>query len=85
MKRTKEWWAQLTKEERSELVRLERLDASTPLIYRSGYLPDDCTECPHCSTPHISTGLCPQCFNRLIAFIDKADAGVIAKHYNTRT
>ena len=75
MKRTKEWWAQLAKEERSELVTLERADAYGG---RSAYLPDDCSECGYCSTPHLGSGLCPQCLKRLIALIDKADAGVIA-------
>lgn len=69
MQRTKEWWARLTKYERSELVWLER--ANTQLGRRSIYLPDDCQECPSCSRLS-SGGLCKQCDTRLLTLIHKA-------------
>jgi len=72
MRRTKEWWARLTKSERSELVMLERLEARGG-GGGSSYLPDDCSECSNCSTPHLGYGLCPRCFNRLENLIAKAD------------
>jgi len=69
MKRDKAWWGRLTSEERSDLVYLERSE------YRSGSswnLPDDCSECGACGTPHLSHGLCPRCSDRLRALIVKA-------------
>lgn len=76
MKRTKEWWAQLTKEERAELVNLER---AYKYSGRSAYLPDDCSECGYCSTPSLLGGLCWDCLNRLIDLIDKADNATAEK------
>lgn len=75
MKRTKEWWARLTKAERSELVYLERTE-SRGGGGRSSYLPDDCSECPNCSTPHVGYGLCPSCSKRLHALLWKANGGL---------
>ena len=75
MKRTKQWWAALTKAERSELCQLERCNSEW-LITRSPNLPDDCSECPKCSTPHIGIGLCPVCNLRLNALIYKADDAI---------
>ena len=69
MKRTKQWWSRLTKGERIELMSLEQDQ------YHGGgsaYIPDDCSECGHCSTPHLGYGLCPICNNRLGELIDKA-------------
>ena len=71
MKRTKEWWARLIKAERSELVYLERVEARGG-GGRSSYLPDDCSECPNCSTPHLGYGLCPLCLERLGNLVQKA-------------
>ena len=71
MKRTKEWWATLTPEERSHLVYLERADGSGRGC--SAYLPDDCGECPACGTPTMSVGLCSYCYNDWEKYIDKAD------------
>ena len=71
MRRTREWWARLTKEERSELVYLEGSDRYS---HRSAYIPDDCYECGSCSTPSLGS-LCPMCLNRLIFLIDKANQG----------
>ena len=71
MKRTKEWWACLTKAERSELVHLERAE-SRGSGGHSSYLPDDCSECPNCSTPCLGYGLCPLCLKRLDGLIQKA-------------
>lgn len=72
MRRTKEWWAWLDRYERAELVFLEREQHHS---YRSGYLPDDCSECGGCSSPTISGGLCTQCGNRLEQLIAKANKG----------
>ena len=71
MKRTKQWWASLTKEERSELHYLECTNSS----YHSSCIPDDCVECGRCSTPHSGFGLCPMCTERLDRLIEKANAG----------
>ena len=73
MKRTAVWWANLTASERSELVWLERSSKQHGGYGGGGYLPDDCGECPYCSTPHLGTGLCPPCLDRLIGLIRKAD------------
>lgn len=73
MKRTKEWWARLTEDERRRLVYLECFGG------RYSFLPDDCCECPSCSTPHISTGLCPLCQRELDALLAKADGKVVAR------
>jgi len=75
MKRTKEWWARLTKTERSTLVYLERIE-SRGGGGGSSYLPDDCSECPNCSTPHLGYGLCPLCSKRMHALLRKANGGL---------
>ena len=75
MKRTKEWWARLTKTERSTLVYLERIE-SRGGGGGSSYLPDDCSECPNCSTPHLGYGLCPRCSKRLHTLLQKANDGL---------
>jgi len=72
MKRTKEWWAALTKEERAELVWLEKSPHST----RSWYLPDDCSECSGCENPQMGSGLCQDCSDRLDELINKADEAI---------
>lgn len=71
MKRTKEWWSRLTREERSRLVMLER--ASNQTMLPSGYCPDDCGECPACSSPAPGDGLCNYCLEELIELHRKAD------------
>ena len=70
-RRTREWWARLTKEERSELVWLER--ATGNCYGGGGYLPDDCSECGACGSPMLGSGLCPHCGNRLDALLKKAN------------
>ena len=70
MRRTKEWWAKLTKEERSQLVFLEK--ANNKMGGSSAYLPDDCRECPSCSAPSLSSGLCPVCASALDFLLSKA-------------
>jgi len=70
MLRTKAWWARLTKEERSELVRLERGDRW--YFGRSVVLPDGCSECGNCSALHVSGGLCHICRFRLRELLAKA-------------
>lgn len=75
MKRTKEWWAQLTEEERAELVRLERADALSSTAHLD---PSGRSKCVNCSIFHLGRGLCPRCLARLTKLINKADAGIIA-------
>jgi hypothetical protein len=75
VKRTKEWWARLDKDERCQLVMLER-DANH-YGGLGGYLPDDCGECPHCSYPALGGGLCRDCRNELFVLLAKANGGGI--------
>lgn len=72
MKRTKEWWGRLTHDERCELVALERAGNDS---YGSSRIPDDCNECGYCSTPHLGSGLCPICSNRLSELYRKTEGG----------
>ena len=76
MKRTKQWWAALTKKERAELHWLERCNSEWAIRGGGGNLPDDCSECPRCSAPHIGIGLCPTCSLQLDSLIYKADKAV---------
>jgi hypothetical protein len=71
MKRTKQWWASLTPEERSELWWLEYGDRHSGS--GGGYYPDDCGECGSCGSPSLGGGLCCLCRGRLRKLIDKAD------------
>jgi len=74
MKRTKEWWARLTAQERSRLVYLESSEKHAGPLGAGGYLPDDCRECGSCSTPTAGFGgLCRYCLEELIALLRKAD------------
>ena len=72
MRRTKEWWAQLSTEERSRLVYLERSENLSG-SRGTGGLPDDCSECGSCGWPHLGTGLCDKCLQEMIDLIEKAD------------
>ena len=67
--RTRKWWSSLTKEERSELIYLERGGRKS---MRSAYFPDDCSECPSCGTPYSGVGLCLSCDDRRDVLIRKA-------------
>jgi hypothetical protein len=71
MQRTKQWWATLTLGERSELHWLE-LHNSKYSTRGSADLPDDCSECRVCNTPHPGIGLCPTCSQRLDELVNKA-------------
>jgi len=73
MRRTREWWARLTKDERARLVYLERSANLGGGYGGGGYLPDDCCECGSCGTPSTSSGLCPICLDDLIVLVAKAD------------
>lgn len=77
MRRTKEWWARLTKGERIQLVGLERA-ASRGSGGTGWNLPPGYNDCPYCSTPS-SGGLCRSCLRRLIALIDKANGTIATK------
>jgi hypothetical protein len=69
MRRTKEWWARLTKEERAHLVYLEK--NQNKLATGSAYLPEGVGECPACG--QLSRfGLCDYCSGCLEKYIKKA-------------
>lgn len=58
--RDKQYWANLTADERRELMAIQ----TAPHRYRmGGYLPDDCGECSYCGSAMMGTGLCPHCRN----------------------
>jgi len=72
MRRDKAWWARLTKGERSRLVYLEYVNARC-WGRHGGWLPDDCYECPSCSQPALSGGLCNQCDAELLRLIARGN------------
>ena len=74
MKRTKEWWARLSAEERSKLVSIERSESSA--YGAGGWIPDDCCECGACGTPHIGSGLCEACLSELLTLRAKAEGTI---------
>jgi hypothetical protein len=74
MKRTKDWWSRLTKEQRSKLYYLER--ASNNLGKGSYYLPDNCSECGHCGNPVLGGSLCNDCLDELLKLYKIADGGI---------
>ena len=70
MRRTKEWWARLTKEERGHLVFIEKHHNESAM--GSPYLPDDVGECPACGQlSHY--GLCAYCEESRDKYICKAN------------
>ena len=72
MRRTKEWWARLNKEERSTLVYFERHQYE--YYGGGGYLPDDCSECSGCGQPMVGGGgLCSSCYDNLEKLIAKGN------------
>ena len=69
MRRTKQWWASLTKEERSELHHLDY--ANSPWLNRDN---DTQFECSHCGEFHISyRWICFKCQNRRNELVKKAN------------
>jgi hypothetical protein len=79
MKRTKEWWSMLDKDERSHLVYLER--ASNMSSGYGGLVPDDCSSCTACGQVTLGGGLCPECSDQLDYYIEKANRAVKMKNY----
>jgi len=70
MKRTKEWWARLTSDERSHLVFIEK--HHNELACGSAYLPEGVRECPACGQlSHY--GLCDYCSGKQEEYINKAN------------
>lgn len=68
----KQFWRHLTKNERSEYMRLQ----TAPTFGYGGYnLPDDCSECGNCNQPILGTGLCSSCSNRLQELLRKGNGG----------
>jgi len=67
-----EWmnWNNLTKDERAEYMRLQMSPSYVGM--RSGYLPDDCSECGACGQPCFgSVGWCESCLHRKIELDNK--------------
>ena len=74
MKRTKQWWAALTKEERSELHRLEY--AMSGWIHRHQIEPNRCN---FCRESWYEFGICPGCLNKRNQLIKKANKVILCK------
>ncbi|KKK64487.1 hypothetical protein LCGC14_2983710 [marine sediment metagenome] len=72
MRRTKEWWTRLSREERSELWWAEDFIRSSSGAGSSPYLPDDCGDCG-CGQPTLGGGPCPYHSKRQEELIAKAD------------
>lgn len=70
MRRNKAWWGRLNSQERSELVWLEQ---GANRGGRSSMIPDDCSECGSCGSPHLGYSLCPLCSRRWRSLITKAE------------
>lgn len=64
-------WDNLTKEERREYMQYQMAPSSGG---HSSFLPDDCTECPICSTPVLGYGLCRVCSARFKELEEKLRA-----------
>lgn len=79
MPRLSKFWNNLSVEERSRLIYLERSDKKSSGYGGGGMLPDDCGECGACSQPHLGTGLCSYCLNELIALCDKGNGKINPK------
>lgn len=71
MKRTKAWWAALTKEERSELHHLEYANSLWQHRGDKGRL--KCNYCNENSHSHNWERLCPKCLKKLNQLIQKAN------------
>lgn len=69
MRRTKAWWARLTKAERIALWHYEHAGAGRGC----SMLPEDCRECPICSTPALGGGLCSGCSAGYDRILNKAN------------
>jgi len=70
MRRTKQWWASLTKEERSELHHLAY--ANSDWMNRKRLEP----MCGYCGTDQDGFGLCPKCDSRRKELINKANEAI---------
>ena len=68
-KRTKEWWGRLTKEERSDLVKLERANHQ-PVVE---YFGDGSAQCPGCGNLTIPGCFCAHCVQKYGYLIAKAN------------
>ena len=64
MRRTKEWWARLTKEERARFRTLEGARIGNQFF--------DYGLCPTCPRGIVKKALCPSCLDELAALIRKA-------------
>lgn len=62
-------WNNLTKDERRRYMEIQ---TSPRTGYdRSGYLPDDCSECGCCGQPMLGIGLCESCYAEYKTLNDK--------------
>ena len=71
MRRTKEFWSRLNKQERSYLVYIERNANKGTCM--GGYLPDDCSECNVCGNAQLGSGTCMHCLNDWNELIKKGE------------
>ena len=67
-RRTKEWWAKFTPEERSTIVYFERYCERGG---RSSYLPDDCGDCGVCGSVTKGSGACRDCTTEYLKILEK--------------
>ena len=73
MRRTKEWWKALDKDERSHLIFIEKHHNKS--ARGSAFLPEGVGECPACG--QLSTfGLCEYCSSSREKYIDKANKAI---------
>lgn len=75
MRRTKQWWTGLTKEERSELHHLER--ANSNWSQRKFRTRTECSYCKgSCGAHDDQNWLCSKCFSRRCCLIQKANEAI---------
>ena len=66
--RDKEFWANLSPDERSEFMYIQTSPSGTSY---GGYLPDDCSECGVCGDAILGHGWCDYHYNRWDALYKK--------------
>ena len=70
--RDKQFWANLTRDERSELMMLQTSPSSTG-YGGGGYLPDDCSECGVCGDAIFGSGWCDFHYKRFSELMKKGE------------
>jgi len=71
MRRTKKWWASLSRDERKQLVHLEK--AFKEGCSADGRLPEGSSACPGCGEPQLVAGPCADCSTEHARLLLKAD------------